>query len=332
MNLVSIVIPVYHNAPSLINLYHRLASLAKVEIAYDFEYIFVDDGSGDNSYQVLQRLVEMDCRVKVVKLSRNFGSTIAVTAGMNYASGDCVGFIAADLQDPPEKFTEMLRQWEDGSKIVLAIRNHRKGDPWATRMFSNLFNWLFKKLIFDGFSPQGVGFFLLDRQVVKVLIECGEKNAFIPGLLLWTGFTPAMVDYERCEREHGKSRWTFRKKVKYFIDAFAAFSYLPLRLCSVLGISFATLGGLYTLLIIISRLTNNVPVQGWSALMVVVLISAGIQLLMLGVIGEYLWRIFDAARGRPLFVIDDLLNCRSELKDDVIESIRSEYLTQPQHE
>ncbi|MCB0257062.1 MAG: glycosyltransferase, partial [Anaerolineae bacterium] len=191
-----------------------------------------------------------------------------------------------------------------GTKVVLAVRRDRQGDPWATRVMASIFNWLFSKLVFDGFSPQGVGFFLVDRQVADVLIRCKEKNAHLIGLILWSGFKYATVEYDRAEREHGKSRWTFRKKLKYFVDAFTAFSYLPLRLASALGLFLAAGGGFYAIFIVIVRLLNKVPVPGWTALMVVVLLVSGVQLVILGIVGEYLWRNFDATRRRPLFIVE----------------------------
>ena len=308
MGIVSIVIPVYYNAASLPELADRLSAVADEEHSHDFEFIYVDDGSGDNSYDILCQLAKRDSRIRIVKLSRNFGSNTAIMAGIAHASGNCVAFIAADLQDPPEQLQEMLRKWESGCKVVLAIRKDRKGDPWPTRIFANISNWLINKLLFQGFSSQGIGFFLIDQQVAKIIIQSGEKNAFLPGLILWTGFQPSFVLYDRLERLHGKSRWTFQKKFKFLIDAFAAFSYVPLRLCSMLGLIFASLGGLYAIVIIISRLLNIVPIQGWSALMVVVLVATGLQLIMLGVIGEYLWRTFDAARHRPLYIVDKVVN------------------------
>jgi dolichol-phosphate mannosyltransferase len=304
MALVSIVVPVYYNAASLPALAARLAAFAESQPAHHFEFIYVDDGSGDNSFEVLRDLADGDARVQVVKLARNFGSNTAILAGMTYATGDCVAFIAADLQDPPETLAEMLHSWEAGTKVVLAARRDRRGDPWATRLFANLFNWLFKKLVFNGFSPQGIGFFLVDRQVVDLLVRCNEKNAHLIGLILWSGYRYEVVEYDRVEREHGTSRWTFRKKLKYFIDAFAAFSYLPLRLASALGLVLAAVGGLYAIVVATIRLLNEVPVPGWSALMVVVLLTSGAQLLILGVLGEYLWRNLDAARTRPLFIVD----------------------------
>lgn len=307
MALISIVVPVYYNSASLSALAGRLDALAAAHAHHEFEFIFVDDGSGDNSFAILQLLAEQDMRIRVVKLVRNFGSNTAILAGMTSARGDSVGFIAADLQDPPETLADMIARWEAGVKVVLAVRRDRHGDPWTTRLTANVFNWLFKKLVFGEFSPQGVGFFLVDRQVADVVIECREKNAHLIGLILWSGFPYEIVAYDRGEREFGKSGWTFRKKLKYFIDAFAAFSYLPLRLASTLGLLFATIGGLYAIIVIAVRLLNQVPVPGWTALMVVLLLTSGAQLLILGIVGEYLWRNFDATRNRPLFIVDSII-------------------------
>lgn len=312
MSKVSIIIPVYYNAESLEALAERLSVLAEVHPQHEFEFVYVDDGSGDNSFAILKGIAASDTRVRVVKLARNFGSNTAILAGMSYATGDCVGFLAADLQDPPETYHQMLKYWEDGSKVVFAVRTDRQGDPWLTRLFAGLFNWLFEKLVFQGFSPQGVGFFLVDRQVADLLLRCEERNAHLVGLLFWSGYDYQEVVYERVQRENGRSRWTFGKKFKYSIDAFAAFSYLPLRVASALGVLLSGVGGLYAIIVIAIRLLNRVAVPGWSALMVVVLLTSGAQLLILGILGEYLWRNFDATRRRPLFVVDSILNMCEE--------------------
>jgi dolichol-phosphate mannosyltransferase len=304
--LISIIIPVYFNASSLTGLQERLHRLALEHPQHRFEFIYVDDGSGDNSFEVMKTLALADSRVRAIRLARNFGSNTAILAGITHARGECVGFIAADLQDPPEALAEMIEHWQSGSKVVLAIRKDRHADPLATRLFSNLFNWLFKKLVYSGFSPQGVGFFIIDRQVAEVILACREKNAHLIGLILWSGFAYETVAYDRVEREHGKSRWNFSRKFKYFIDAFVAFSYLPLRLSSMLGLVLALFGGIYAFALIVLRLFNGITVEGWTTLMVVVLLLSGVQLLMLGVIGEYLWRNFDATRQRPLFIVESI--------------------------
>jgi polyisoprenyl-phosphate glycosyltransferase len=319
MPLLSVVIPVYHNAPSLPALAVRLNQVAASRPAYQFEFIYVDDGSSDDSFAVMSELARQDSRVRAVKLVRNFGSNTAILAGLTYARGDCACFIAADLQDPPEALADMLDCWAAGYKVVLAERIDRNGDPLPTRLFAHIFNWLFKKLVFPGLSPQGIGFFLIDRQVVQMLISCNEKNAHLIGLLLWSGYKYALVPYERAEREraHGRSRWTFRKKVKYFIDAFVAFSYFPLRLASLMGLTLAAIGGVYAVALVILRILHQVPVEGWTSLIVVLLITAGLQLVMLGVIGEYLWRNFDASRNRPLFLVDTVVG-RSDAADEAV--------------
>jgi dolichol-phosphate mannosyltransferase len=307
MALISIIIPVYYNAASLLAITERLRDLAGGQPQHSFEFIFVDDGSGDESYAVLCRLANAEPRMRVIKLVRNFGSNVAILAGMTYARGDCVAFVAADLQDPPETLAEMIARWEGGDRVVLAVRNDRQGDPWTTRLFANLFNFLFEKLVYRGYSPQGVGFFLVDRQVANVLIECKEKNAHLIGLILWSGFPFSTVGYDRVERQHGRSRWTPGKKVKYFIDAFTSFSYLPLRLATLLGFLFAAIGGLYAILLVVLRLSGQILVQGWTALIVVITMLSGVQLMILGVLGEYLWRTLDASRQRPLFIVDKIV-------------------------
>lgn len=317
MAVVSIVVPVYFNASSLTALHERLRQLADTHPAHRFEFIYVDDGSADDSFTVLESLAQSDVRVRAVRLARNFGSNIAIQAGMSFARGDCVGFIAADLQDPPETLAPMIQAWEAGSKVVFAVRKDRQGDPLPTRIFSNMFNWLFKKFVFPGFSPQGVGFFLIDRQVASIIMACKEKNAHLIGLILWTGFPYIAVPYDRVDRKHGSSRWTFGKKVKYFIDAFVAFSYLPLRLASGLGLILSLMGGIYAVILVFLRLFNGIDVQGWTALMVVLLLLSGVQLLMLGVIGEYMWRNFDATRQRPLFIVDRIVQSNLSASEQV---------------
>jgi dolichol-phosphate mannosyltransferase len=311
MTTISIVVPVYFNAGSLSALADRLNAVALTHPDHAFEFIFVDDGSGDQSYSVLQDLAKKDSRIRVVKLVRNFGSNMAILAGLTYAKGDCAGFIAADLQDPPEKLTEMIHLWETGAKMILAVRSDRSGDPFLTRIFAGVFNYLFDRFVFHGMSPQGIGFFLIDRQVINVILQCQERNAHLAGLLLWTGYPYQTVTYERTDRQHGKSRWTFQKKLKYFIDAFTAFSYLPIRAASVLGSVLALLGSLYALLLVILKFTNHLPqIEGWTTLIVVLLIVSGTQLIMLGVIGEYLWRNLDATRKRPLFLVDQIIESK----------------------
>jgi dolichol-phosphate mannosyltransferase len=308
MALVSIVVPVYHNAKSLPELLYRLQRLASDHPADRFEFIFVDDGSGDESFAVLQALQQGEERVRLIKLARNFGSNAALLAGMELAHGDAIAAIAADLQDPPELIKEMLVRWRQGRKTVLAARQSR-GDPLLTRLLANAFYFLFRRFAIASMPKQGFDFFLIDRQVCNLINSIQESNAYLMGMILWLGFEPAVLYYHRQQREHrfGTSMWSFRKKFKYFIDAFVAFSYVPVRAASLLGISLSALGLLYAAALIIIRLFIGIPVVGWVSLMAVMLVVSGAQLLMTGILGEYLWRNLDETRRRPRFVIDRII-------------------------
>lgn len=302
----SIVVPVYYNAPSLPLLHQRFAEIANQVTGCDFEFIFVDDGSGDNSFDVLKELSTQDARVKVIRLVRNFGSNAAILAGLAHASGDCVAMITADLQDPPELIPSMIEKWQAGFKVVLAERTERQ-DPWMTRLTGDLFNGLYRKFVFPNFPPKGFDFFLADQQVIRTLVQHAGTNLYLFGLLLWTGYKPAILTYTRAERKFGKSRWTFGKKLKYFFDAFVGFSYLPLRLASLVGTLIAVLGFLYATFIIFARMVWGFPVEGWTSMMVVLLLVSGVQMMMLGLLGEYVWRTLDEARGRPIYLIGEMV-------------------------
>jgi len=306
-NLVTVVVPVYYNAASLPLLKERLFNTAATIPEIVFEFIFVDDCSGDNSFEVLRELAEGDDRVRIIRFSRNFGSNASIQAGLAYARGDCAVVITADLQDPPELIPELYAAWKEGNQVVLASRRNR-GDPLISKFSAAVFNHLFRRLVFRDFPPSGFDFMLIDRQVINVLVESSEKNSHIFGQTMWVGFKRRVIYYDRGKRIHGRSRWTIAKKIKYFIDAFTAFSYLPLRVATVVGIFLAGLGFLYALLIIGLRLTVGLPIVGWASLAVVVLITSGAQFILVGVLGEYLWRVLDEVRHRPSFIVESLVN------------------------
>jgi len=306
--LVSIVIPVYNNAASLNDLVNVLHALSAKRDAYQFEYVFVDDGSSDNSFEVLQTLKHRQAELKVIKLSRNFGANAAVLAGLTHSRGAAVAVVSADLQDPPLLIGDMLELWQQGRKVVLAARETRD-DTGLTRLLADTFYALFRRFAIKTMPKHGFDFFLMDRQVCDLIKGIQENNAYLMGLILWLGFDPAILYYHRAKREkrYGKSMWTFAKKLKYFSDSFVAFSYVPVRLASLLGISASILGGAYALLIIVSRLFFGMQPEGWTSLIVVVLVLSGVQLLMIGVLGEYLWRNLDETRRRPRFIIDRII-------------------------
>lgn len=303
MNRLSIIIPVYFNELNIPFLYDELKEKILSNQNFEAEIILVDDGSKDSSYKELLKLREKDERFKIVKLSRNFGSHTAILAGFAHATGDCMTMVAADLQEPLEIIQEMYEKWERGSKVVIAVRKDRE-DGALQKLFSNTYYSLMRKYAISNMPPGGFDCFLIDKKVAKVLTEINEKNSSIVGQVLWTGFEPEMIYYVRKKREIGKSKWTLSKKVKLFIDSFMAFSYVPIRFISALGIFISIIGFILAIFLILNKMIYNVPVQGWTTMMITVLILSGIQMLTLGVIGEYLWRNFDETRKRPLYIVE----------------------------
>jgi len=305
MSAISIVVPVFNNASSLPLLLERFQALAARRPEHRFEFIFVDDGSADGSSGVIEEMIRGEPRASLVKLSRNFGSSAAILAGLEQASGDAVAAIAADLQDPPELIDEMLARWQQGRKVVLAARQSRD-DPWLTALLADAFYALFRRFAIRAMPRHGFDFFLIDRQVRDLVIGIRENNAYLMGLILWMGFSPDVIYYHRRQREKrfGRSMWTLGKKLKYFVDAFVGFSYLPLRAASALGVLCCLIGFLYALVIVFRRLVQGADIQGWASLMVVLLVVSGVQMLIVGVLGEYLCRNLEETRRRPRFVRD----------------------------
>lgn len=317
MTFISIVVPVYHNAASLPDLLRKFQALADRNPSDRFEFVFVDDGSRDNSFDVLQTLAHSERRIRIVKLSRNFGSNAALLAGLDQAHGQVIAAIAADLQDPPELIDDMLVQWRLGRKVVLAARESRE-DPGLTSFMADTFYTLFQRFAIKTMPRRGFDFFLIDRQVCDLIKGIQESNAYLMGLILWLGFDPAVIYYHRRQREqrYGRSMWTFAKKLKYFIDSFVAFSYIPVRASSLLGIGLSITGIVYAVVVIVARLFFDVRAEGWASLMVVLLIVSGAQLLMIGVLGEYLWRNLDETRRRPRFIIERTIERAEEAEPE----------------
>ena len=308
MSLISIVVPVFNNASSLPDLLERFQALAAKNATDQFEFIFVEDGSVDNSFSVLESLLQKDSRIQVVKLSRNFGSNAALLAGLGHTRGDAVAAIAADLQDPPELINDMLLDWRQGHKVVLAARQSRD-DEFLTTFLADTFYSLFRRFAIKTMPEHGFDFFLIDRQVCDLINQIQENNAYLMGLILWLGFSPKVIYYHRQAREkrYGQSMWTAAKKIKYFLDSFVAFSYFPVRAASVIGIVLSAAGLVYAAIVIALRLATSMQPEGWASLMIVVLIVSGVQMLMIGILGEYLWRNLDETRRRPRFIVESIL-------------------------
>ena len=303
MSLLSIIIPSYNEEENLPALYQRLQQVAET-LKHALEFIFVDDGSTDSSLQLLETMAQNDSRVKVIKLSRNFGSHAACLAGLSLASGDACTFLSADLQDPPELIETLVNEWSRGYQVVIGVRQWEKE---SARLFPAIYYSAVRRFALRNMPETGTDVFLIDRKVVDTLVSIREKNTSIFGLILWSGFKQTIVPYRKGTRKKGISKWTFGKKIKLFIDTFVSFSFVPLRLISLVGVLLACLGFLYAFLIVFNRLFFSIPVEGWASLMVALLVVSGTQLVFLGILGEYLWRNFDETRKRPAFIIDRMI-------------------------
>ena len=307
MKKLSIVVPVYYNEENLPDTVPELLKLKESLQNYELELIFVDDGSKDRSLEILLDFKKKyPNNIKVVKLTRNFGSHAAIQAGMKISTGDCVGKISADLQDPPELFNDMIKHWEKGIKVVLAIRKDRK-DTFFSKVVADTTYSLVRRHAMSDYPRHGYDFCLLDRKIVDEFNKIKEKNTNIYGLIFWLGFDYVTIPYVRRQRKKGRSKWTLNKKMKLFIDTFVGFSYFPIRILSLLGIVVAFASFVYGAFIFYNWLAGNIEVQGWTATMIVLSFTAGIQMIMIGVVGEYLWRTLDQVRDRPSYVIDEVL-------------------------
>lgn len=317
MKIVSVVIPVYCEQEALPYISKRLGEILQEVAArgYNWEVIFVDDGSTDATATILQTMAQQDMRIRVISLVRNFGAHIAIKTGFEFASGDCVINIAADLQEPPELILEMLDAWDrEGCPVIAAARKQLVGTP-LSRMCSRIFYYTVSLATSIKLPPSGSDMVLLDRTVLNQLLEMRERNMNVIGQIFWMGFPTKWIEFERQERKHGVSGWSLQKKIKAFIDFLLCFSYLPIRIYSVVGLMVACLGFLYGGIIIVNRLLDETTLGGWSAMMVTILILGGITILGQGVLGEYIWRTLDEVRHRPSRIISKTYNI--EKKYDV---------------
>jgi polyisoprenyl-phosphate glycosyltransferase len=305
---VSVVVAVYFNSATLPALAERLEASAS-GADWELEGVFVDDGSGDDSWEKIREISESRPWARGVRLTRNFGSQMAITAGLQEATGDAAAVLSADLQEPAGLLPEMVAAWRRGAAAVLAVRRSRP-ESWASRAGSDLYYRTLRRLAFREMPTGGFDCFLVGRAAIDFLVSSPEAHASLPGLLLWSGFPAAIVPYDRAAREEGRSRWTLAKKVKYFIDSVVAFSYAPLRWMSVVGTAVALAAFAYSLFLVFFKIFHGQPVQGWTTTMVVLAFFSGVQLLCLGVLGEYLWRALDAARGRKRFLVRERTETR----------------------
>ncbi|HEY6065663.1 MAG TPA: glycosyltransferase family 2 protein [Thermoanaerobaculia bacterium] len=298
---VSVVVPVYFNAESLPRLATELAEVAR-RADFQLSPIFVDDGSGDDSWAQIQAITASWPGARGVRLTRNFGSQMAILAGLHEASGEAAAVLSADLQEPPELLLRLVEAWRAGATAVLAVRASRP-EPWPTRAAASLYYRTLRRLAFRSMPGGGFDCFLVGRPAIDFLTGGREVHTSLPGLILWAGFPTALVAYDRKPRREGRSRWTFAKKVKLFIDSVISFSYAPLRWTSMVGALLALLAFGYAAFILLLKIFRDQPIRGWTSLMVALAFFSGVQLLSIGILGEYLWRTLDAARARRGFLV-----------------------------
>lgn len=305
MSKISIVVPVYYNEDTLMDLYRDMQKKIMDKLG-DYELVFVDDGSGDRSWEIMNEIRDMDENVRLVKLSRNFGEHAALLAGLSVCTGDCAVTKQADLQEDSGLILEMYESWKQGNKVVLAVRRSRDESRMKV-FFADMYYAIVRKFVNKNMPVGGCDCYLIDRQVIEVLERLDEKNSSLTLQVLWAGFRTDKVYFDRKDREKGESRWTFAKKFKLVMDSMMSFSYAPIRFMSMVGVLFNIGAVLLFINILVEYFTQGTPIAGWPSLMCVVLCSSGLILLMLGVLGEYVWRALDAARTRPPFIIDEEL-------------------------
>jgi dolichol-phosphate mannosyltransferase len=299
---VSVIFPVYNEIENLDALVTRVHPVLERAALGSFEVVFVDDGSRDGSSELLDAINERDSRYKVVHFSRNFGHQAALQAGLDASHGRCVVLMDADLQDPPELVTQFLEKWSEGYEVVYAVRKKRKENLLKRMAYAGFYRTM--RIIAEIDAPLDAGdFCLMDRRVVDTLVALRERNRFLRGLRSWVGFKQIGVEYERDARNAGEPKYTFRKLVGLALSGYVGFSSFPLRLAAWLGVSSASAGFLLAIWVILSRIfAQHIP-QGWASTIAVILFVGGVQMIMLGVIGEYLGRVYDEVRQRPLYVV-----------------------------
>lgn len=306
--LISVVVPVYFNEHSLKPLFTQLKLVEHdlAELGMDMQLIFVNDGSKDDSLSVLLELKKERPATKVISLSRNFGAVAAVKTGLQFVSGDALSVVAADLQDPPMLIVELAKHWQAGSKFTVCIRQTR-ADPWTSKVLAALYYVLVRVLVAPNYPAGGFDLFMLDRAGIPAL-QRSAKSMNLSMYSLWLGFPLKKIFYDRQARGFGKSRWTLTKKAKYFLDTITGFSAVPIRILSGLGIATAAISLAYGLFIFVAALRGDFTTPGFATLAVLIAFFSGLILTMLGVIGEYVWRIYDSVNGKPEAVIDSIFD------------------------
>jgi glycosyltransferase involved in cell wall biosynthesis len=302
MKRISFVIPVYRNERAVTLTYQQIRQVLASDLShYGYELVFVDDGSDDGSLAELLKIRDADENVRVVSFTRNFGQMPAILAGFKHATGDLVIQLSADLQDPISLVPQMVAEYERGSEVVACHREHRE-DGVSRRLTSRVLYGILR-LTFPQIPSGGFDYILLDRKVVDAFNGVEVRNRFFQGDILWFGYKTTFIPYTRMKRAIGRSQYTFAKRLKNSLDAILDSSYLPIRFISLVGVLTAFAGFLYAVDIVYGRLRHDIPFTGWAPIMILILVIGGVLMLMLGIIGEYVWRIYDEVRGKPNYVV-----------------------------
>ena len=305
MKKVTILIPCYNEEQSLPILYQELSSLIDSHQAYDWEILFVNDGSKDNTIHLIKQLSHQNHRIAYVDLSRNFGKEAAMLAGFDYATGDCMIIMDADLQHPPHLIPEMLKYWEEGFQDVYAKRTTRGKESWLRKNLSLLYYKLLQKTTRVEILPNVGDFRLLDRKCIDTLKQLRESERYTKGMFCWIGFNKKEIEFEQGDRVAGQTSWNYLSLFNLAIEGITSFTIAPLRLSTMIGIIVSLIAFIYMCVIITKTLIWGEDVQGFPTLMVVILFLGGVQLLSLGIIGEYLGRIFHETKNRPVYVVKE---------------------------
>jgi len=314
--LVSIVVPVFNEIEVLDSLYGRLKKVLDSLDSFSYEIIFVDDGSTDGSYHKLVDLANSDPLLKIVKFSRNFGHQMAITAGIDLAQGDAVVVIDADLQDPPEVIETFIERWREGYDVVYGIREKREGETKFKLATANAFYRILKTFVKIDIPVDSGDFRLMSKAAVTHFKQLRERDRFIRGLVSWLGFRQIGVSYVRDKRYAGVTKYPFRKMLKFALDGITSFSSVPLKLATWLGYAASILAFFYACSVFVQKALGY-TVQGWATIMISVLFIGGVQLICLGIMGEYIGRIFDEIKDRPLYIVEELYDMRSGSTNDV---------------
>jgi dolichol-phosphate mannosyltransferase len=310
----SVVIPVYNEELVVYETYNRL-KIVMDSLNRPYELVFVNDGSMDNTAAILKSICESDQNARMVDFSRNFGHQLAITAGMDYAVGDAIVIIDADLQDPPEVIPQMLEKWSEGYDVVYGKRLKRQGETLFKKWTAKLFYRFLKSMTTEELPLDAGDFRLIDRKVCDALKSVNERSRYIRGIISWLGFRQTYVEYVRDKRFAGETKYPLKKMIHFALDAITSFSYKPLKLASYFGSFLSALSFLYLLVVIYQRLFTNTTITGWASTLAVSLFFNGIVLIILGIIGEYIGRIYDEAKGRPLYIVRETKNIKeSEIR------------------